>query len=75
VGLGEIRREAKRLARIRLRLVKAFTHRRWRRGVAGGARKGVRSAGERERIVRIEANRFGERGNRGGEVFGVANRP
>ena len=33
VGLGQIRRERKRLARIRLRLVKAFTHRRCGRGL------------------------------------------
>jgi hypothetical protein len=66
VGLGQIRCERERLARIRLRLVKAFTRRRCGLGLRGGAGKGDRSGCERERIVRIEADRFRVRGNRGG---------
>ena len=69
VGLGEIRREDKRLARIRQRLVIACTHRRGGLGFAGDRGKGDRSGGKRERIVRIEADRFRVGGNRGGEVL------
>jgi hypothetical protein len=54
--LGQIRR--KRRPRIRLRLVNAFTRRRCGLGLSSDAGKGERSAGERERIVRIETNRF-----------------
>ena len=55
VGLSQIRREGERLARIRLRLVHPFTHRRWCRGVPSDKGKGDRSAGERDRIVRIDS--------------------
>ena len=74
VGLGQIRRKDKRLARIRLRLVIAFTRRRWGLGLRGGSGKDDRSPGEGERIVRIEANRFRVRGNRGWQVFGFVYR-
>ena len=74
VGLRQIRREDKRLARIRLRLLKAFTRRRFGLGVLGDDGKGERSPDERERIVRIEADRFRVRSNRSGEVFAVAYR-
>src|ERR1700683_3370104 len=74
VPLGQVRCEREHLARIRLRLVKAFTRRSWRLGLASDNGKGDRSAGERERIVRIEANRFCICGDRGGEVFGVVAR-
>ena len=74
MGLGQIRRERERLAGIRLRLVKAFTQRRFGRGLPGDSGKGDRSARERERIVRIQADRFRVRGNRGWEVFGVVSR-
>ena len=68
VGLSQIRREDKRLARICLRLVKAS---RTAVPVAASAasRKSERSARERERIVRIQADGFRVRSNRGGEIF------
>ena len=74
VGLGQLGGELDRLARIRLRPGKGFANALAGRELRGVLGKRARSACERQRIVRVQTDRFRIRGNLALEARCVSHR-